>query len=97
MRTPEIDAASAVTAYLTHSQYGGDSPLQRLIQEHIGTLAREVAAEIVASTPQLREKVEELTTRIVREALEDDDQLRRTVVTAVAGALAVRRRELEDE
>ena len=99
MNTPqerEHDAAAAVTAYLTHSQYGGDSPLQRLIQQRIERLAREVADEIVASTPRLRETLEAKTRNVIARALEDDYELRKSVVTAVAEALSVRRPEDED-
>jgi predicted transcriptional regulator len=94
--TDSSDAASAVTAYLTHSRYGGDSPLQQMVQRKIEHLAQEIADEIVSSTPQLREVIEKKTRAVIEMALEDDRELRRGVVKAVAEALSVRRPEDDD-
>jgi hypothetical protein len=93
----EEAAAQAVTAYLTYSRYGGDSPLQQMIQRKISEVAREVADEIVSSTPKLRETIEKKTRAVIEYALEDDHELRKSVVAAVADALSVRRPDPDDD
>jgi hypothetical protein len=92
------DPAAIVTAYLTEkSGYGGaPSILERQVQEGITTMARSIAADIVANTPQLRERLEKLAQEVIRKALADDHTLYRGMVTAVAEALTVRKPDDED-
>lgn len=91
------DPAAIVTAYLTEkSGYGSSSILERQVQEGITTMARSIAADIVANTPQLRERLEQLAREVIRKALADDQTLYRGMVTAVAEALTVRKPDDED-
>lgn len=94
--TVPTNAASMLTSYLTERSGSGKSTLEIAVQEHITKMAREIAAEMVAATPALRERLEALTQDVIRRALADDRTLYRGMVTAVAEALTTRKHDHDE-
>lgn len=84
----EQQAAQELTKYLLNRErYGGKSPLEERVQVEISAMAREIAADIVAENPQLREVIGRRVRDVVAQVLRDDAWLGDTVVQAVAKAL----------
>lgn len=92
----EQEAARQLTEYLT-TKTGYDrqnSPLEAMVKAEISTMARKIAAEVVAENPALAGRIREMTIRVVTMALAKDEYITEPVIKAVSEALAVRAREL---
>lgn len=87
-RKPE-EIASALASYLTNraSGYGGRSPLEEMLQAQITQMTRQIAAEVIAATPELHDHVQRMVQQTIRWAMNQDGWLNQTVVTAVSKAL----------
>ena len=100
----QAQVASDLAAFLTTrpSGYGGSgkTPLEELLHAQITQMARQIAAEVIAATPELADHIRRMAERTVREALNNDTWLNQTVLSAVSKAitdLALERRDREDD
>lgn len=82
--------------------YGLDkrSPLDEILNAQITQMTREIAAEVIAATPEIRDHVKRMVESTVKRALQNDSWLNQTVVGAVSKAITdlalERQRERED-
>lgn len=100
----QAQMASELAAFLTTRQPGygssGKTPLEEILHAQITQLARQIAAEVIAATPELAEHVRRMAERTVREALNSDTWLNQTVLSAVSKAItdmALDRQREDDE
>jgi len=87
-KTP-AEVAADLAAFLTRgSGYGsGKSPLDEMLQAQITQMTRQIAAEVIAATPELSSHVKRMVEQTIRRALNDDTWLNQTVVSAVSKAI----------
>jgi len=92
----EDELVNSLCRFVTQPEsygYGKESPLQKAVRDHMRTMVKEMAGEVVASTPKVREVMHRLIQQSVEEALRDDAFLNKIVTDAVAKALVTRSTE----
>lgn len=88
------EMAGELAEFLTsrdRRDYRGRTPLEAVMEEKITGLAREVADQVIAATPQLRRLIEGKIQALVTQALASDPKLNSAVVKAVTDALTAYR------
>jgi hypothetical protein len=92
-------AVGHLAQFLTKPGYssGGKTPLQEEIERQIKKMASEIAAEVIRQTPQLEDRVRQLTAKAVQDALSGDKFLSDLVTDAVARVLVTRMRHVSDD
>lgn len=98
----EMLAAHKLAEFLTTVNprgYTNKTPLQERMETEITRMATEIAQEVIANSPQIREVLRGKVTAVIQRVLRDDTWLNSTVTDAVARAiskLALERQQDED-
>lgn len=98
----EIKAARQLAEFLTTVNprgYTNKTPLQERMETEITRMATEIAQEVIANSPQIREVLRGKVMAVIQRVLRDDTWLNSTVTDAVARAiskLALERQQDED-
>ena len=84
----DTEMARQMAGYLfTSAGYNRDSPIMDMVKARINAMAREIAAEIVGSNTELTSILRARMQEVLRQAMQEDIWLQRTVINATAKAL----------
>jgi len=82
------EQAEQLSKFLTHSDgYGRKSPLVQRVETGISAMTAEIANEVIAENPELRDVIRRKTREVINRALNDDTYLNSTITKAIAEAL----------
>ena len=84
----ETEMARLMAAYLfTSPGYNRDAPVTDMVKARINAMARDIAAEIVSSNTELVGILRTRMQEVLRQAMQEDTWLQKTVINAAAKAL----------